>query len=209
MGTVSWGALVLLHPSCCICISDTSFQFFLYENLFSGEDNTCTYRIHYEKYVCLIMGYLGFVPTFVKQKHQWDWGKCQTVHDPCVAWPPAGCYSQFRLWMSLSFQSRVLLPVFSNWSHEQRSEIIPYPLWHLPFWVRVCSFSFQNPTNFVTGTSCGWMVEGLWGSPNGQHGHWSFVCCRCGYTIFLEVKWELGFSGEGLIFLPICPHNGK
>lgn len=49
---------------------------------------------------------------------------------------------------------------------EARGENIPSPLiWHLPFWVRVCPFSPENPTNFVTGTSCGWLVEGMWGSP--------------------------------------------
>lgn len=70
MGTASWRTQLFLHPSRCICISDTSFQFFPYENLFSGENSTCNYRIHYEKYVCLIVGYLGFVPRCAKQKQQ-------------------------------------------------------------------------------------------------------------------------------------------
>lgn len=119
---------------------------------------------------------------------------------------PSWLYSQFRLWMFLSLPSRATHLVSPGWSHERRCENIPSALtWHLPFRVEVHAFSSPNPNYFVIGTSHGLLgiggevgVREVWRSPNGNCGSWDFICCRCGAaTTYLEVKWELGFSGEG------------
>lgn len=164
-----WSGMVSLTPKwglpagehCCFCTphAASAFQTHLSSSFhmkiyFQGEKTHASVEFNMKNLFALLWGgthCFRFVLGFSKRKHLWDWGKCQIVHDPSVPWPPAVCFSQFRLWMSLSFQSRALLLVFPDWSHEQRGENIPSALtWHLPFWVRVCPFSSQNPTNFVT-----------------------------------------------------------
>lgn len=92
-----WSGMVSLAPKwglragehCCSCTLMLCLHFkyilpvlSMWKFIFRG--NTRAYRIHSEKYVCLVMGCLDFVPRFAKQKHQWDRGKCQIVHDPSV-----------------------------------------------------------------------------------------------------------------------------
>ena len=86
MATASQGTLLVLHPSRCIWVSEISFWVFPYENLLSGENDTCTCRIHYEKFICLVAGWTEtrcsvFVPRCPKgKKHLCGQGRCRIVH---------------------------------------------------------------------------------------------------------------------------------
>lgn len=81
MGTASWGTLLFLHPACCVCISDASFHFFPYENLFSGKNNTCTMEFTMKNIFALLWGAWVLCPGLQSENTNESEGSCQTVHD--------------------------------------------------------------------------------------------------------------------------------